>query len=189
MGKYEVTKRQWDRFADNNPSERDGCYDCPVENVSWEQVNRFIEQAKKETNLKLRLPTEAEWEYAAGGGTTHQIWAGTNIEGETVKYAWHLDRSATWRGSHPTGQKKSNKFGLYDMSGNVSEWCLDWYSKDYYRFSNKDDPRGPSTGTHKVYRGGSFNTIPEGVSTRSRSGMPPSAHAGYIGFRLVIKNE
>lgn len=153
IGRYEVTQGQWKAIMGRNLSYFKDCGDnCPVEQVSWNDIQNFINKLIQKTGKKYRLPTEAEWEYAARSRGKNEKWAGTSNESEIGDYAWYLSNSGSK--THPVGQKKPNGLGLYDMSGNVWEWCSDWYGKNYYGNSPKDNPTGPSGGQFRVLRGG-----------------------------------
>ena len=183
LGRYEVTQRQWTRVMGDNPSHFARCEDCPVEQVSWDQVQDFLAEAGRLTGVGLRLPTEAEWEFAAGGGPVHQRWPGTDRESEPGEYAWY---SGNFSGrSRPVGLKISNLLGIYDMAGNVGEWCADWYGKGYYRQSPLTDPKGPESGERRVVRGGSWLSGPADTRTARRSGRSPETRSRTIGFRLA----
>lgn len=183
IGKYEVTQGQWKALMGNNPSHFRDCGDtCPVERVSWYDVQEFMKRLGSHTGKLYRLPTEAEWEYAARSGGKEEKYAGTSSYGELGGYAW-LDSNAEGR-THAVGKKRPNGLGLCDMSGNVSEWVSDWYG--YYLRSSRDNLQGPSSGNRKVFRGGSWNSSPWGVraSNRYKAGKP--AHKdGYLGFRVA----
>lgn len=182
IGRYEVTQRQWIRVMGDNPSHFSGCEDCPVEQVSWEDVQGFMKRATKLTGIGLRLPTEAEWEYAAAG-TAHQRWPGTDSESEAGEYAWY---SGNFAGkSRPVGLKIPNLFRVYDMGGNIGEWCADWYGEGYYRKSPVLDPRGPEGGERRVVRGGSWLSSPYDTRTARRSGRSPATRSRTIGFRAA----
>ena len=173
----------------NNPSIHKGCDNCPVENVSWDDVQKFIKKLNKKTNKNFRLPTEAEWEYAARGGSqTHgYIFSGSN---DLNVVAWYKSNSKD--STHPVGKKQSNELGLFDMSGNVYEWCSDWNGGDYYSKSPDTNPKGPKKDMYKVIRGGSFiDFIPLTESeycchVSARQGEYRDDSEFYIGFRLVI---
>jgi len=178
LAKTEVTQAQWRAVMGNNPSKHPGCDDCPVEQVSWEDVQEFLRRAE------YLLPTEAQWEYAAGGGAAHQRWSGTNTESEIGEYAWYRANSGTR--PHPVCEKRPNLFGLCDMSGNVYEWCADWYGEDYYKDSPDGDPAGPPSGKYRVARGGSWILDPRISGVTFRLKGDPSRRRSYIGFRPVL---
>ena len=159
-----------------NPVETCGD-DCPVSYLSWHDAEAFC------TWAKMRLPTDAEWEYAAGDGGEHRYWAGTSHDWELDHYAWF--RLNSGRRLHPVGQKKPNSFGLHDMSGNVAEWCADWYGPDYYTESPFENPRGPSSGTSRALRGGTAYHDATRIRITYRGMQRPDfAHSGN-GFRPV----
>lgn len=181
IGKYEVTQAQWQAVMGNNPSYFKDCDQCPVEQVSWEDVHDFLRKLNEKTGKIYRLPTEAEWEYAAGGGAQNRSkWAGTNTENELDEYAWYSVNSNLK--THPVGTKKANGLGLHDMSGNVWEWCSDWYGD--YSSSGQTNPIGPPNGTHRVYRGGGWGNN-AGFCRVAGRGFAPSNRYSNLGFRLV----
>ena len=152
LGEHEVTQGEWKEVMGNNPSEFKNCGDdCPVETVSWNDVQHYIRKLNNKTGLNYRLPTEAEWEYAARSGGREERYAGTSKKSELGDYAWYWGNSG--KKTHPVKTKQPNFLGLYDMSGNVYEWVSDWYGKDYYRNSPKDNPKGPGSGKYRVLRG------------------------------------
>ncbi|MDR0379376.1 MAG: formylglycine-generating enzyme family protein [Candidatus Accumulibacter sp.] len=183
LGKHEVTQAQWMAVMDDNPSEFKG-RDNPVENVSWNDAQEFIRRLNaKEGTDKYRLPTEAEWEYAARAGTTTRYSFGDDTS--------NIDRHAWYRGNsgdrtHPVGQKEPNPRGLYDMHGNVWEWVQDWYGEDYYAQSPASDPRGPVEGTHRVLRGGGWSSIARSLRSADRGRNPPELRIENRGFRLAF---
>jgi formylglycine-generating enzyme required for sulfatase activity len=155
MGKTEVTQAQWEAVMGDNPSYFKNCPSCPVEQVSWDDIQTYLAKLNKLTDKNYRLPTEAEWEYAARGGvsSTGTLYAGAN-GANTV--AWNNGNSSS--SVHEVGTKKANELGIYDMSGNVWEWCSDWFGS--YTESNQTNPTGVSNGTYRVLRGGSWKDGP-----------------------------
>jgi len=187
IGKYEVTQGQWQAVMGNNPSYFKGCgYNCPVENVSWDDAQEFIRKLNKMTGKKYRLPYEAEWEYAARSGGKKEQWAGTSNLNDIEDYAWYSENSE--KSTHPVGQKKPNGIGIYDMSGNVDEWVSDYYDAKYYEKSPKETPTGPSSGSGKVLRGGSWSGTPLFVRASGRFGVAPSGRL-TDGFRLALPSQ
>jgi formylglycine-generating enzyme required for sulfatase activity len=211
MGKYEVTQGQWRAVAklpkmridlNPNPSKFDGNDNLPVEQVSWEDAIEFCDRLSRATGKRYRLPTEAEWEYACrattrgpyAGRLDEMGWYGNNsgriqIDADEI---WRTDQGnyakrITDNGcqTHQVGQKKPNGFGLYDMHGNVWEWCMDWYSDSYYSRSPSTDPVGPSTGSSRVRRGGSCYNLAAGLRSADRGGFAPVFRYFDLGFRLV----
>lgn len=182
MGKYEVTQAEWQKVMGNNPSNLKDCGNCPVENVSWHAVQDFLNNLNQQTGKKYRLPTEAEWEYAARSGGKNEKWAGTSSESKLGDYAWYASNSGGK--THPVGQKKPNGMGLYDMSGNVWEWTADWYDEEYYQNSPKDNPKGASSGSSRTLRGGSWLYSLRFVLASYRYRHEPSFRDNSYGFRL-----
>ena len=181
MGKYEVTQDQWQAVMGSNPSEYKNCGgNCPVDSVSWEAIQLFIGRLNdRHDGHSYRLPTEAEWEYAAGAGA-----AGTPT-GNLDDVAWYDGNSGGQ--THPVGQKKPNAWGLYDMLGNVWEWCQDRYDQNYYRISPSNDPQGPSDGQTRELRGGGVWDAKDACRVARRSkGFSPDAHIADMGFRVVM---
>jgi len=184
MGKYEVTQGQWEVIMGDNPSYFKNCGDnCPVENVSWNDVQEFIERLNSKTGKKYRLPTEAEWEYAARSGGKREKYAGTNSDADLGSYAWYIMNSGSK--THPVGQKQPNGLGLYDMSGNVWEWVSDRYDQNYYKNSPRNNPKGPSSGSYRVLRGGSWSGVPNAIRASYRFDINPSTRNYNYGFRLL----
>jgi len=184
IGKFEVTQRQWKGIMGTNPSLHKQCDECPVDNVSYYETLEFIKTLNELTGKSYRLPTEAEWEFAARGGTS--LPNQTRFAGASnyMEVSWTKENSKGT--SHIVGQKKPNALGLYDMSGNVWEWCSDWYELTYYTNGVLTNPPGPSSGSYRVARGGSwFN--PLAVSRVSvREGATPSTKSPDGGFRLAM---
>lgn len=182
IGKYEVTQAQWKAVMGNNPSLFKGD-DLPIEQVSWKDVQKFFGNLNVKTGKRYRLPTEAEWEYAARGGNKSKgyTYAENNMPSNI---AWFRDNSSSQ--THPVGQKQPNELGLYDMSGNVWEWCSDWYGENYYANSPKTNPTGPSSGSYRVYRGGCWGSGARNCRVPGRSGDTPGYRGSTLGFRLVL---
>jgi len=187
MGKYEVTQGQWWEVMGSNPSYFTSCGNgypntCPVEKVSWNDIQVFLEKLNaKERGRKYRLPTEAEWEYAArAGGKTKYYW-GNEVNDS---YLWYDGNSGGT--THPVGQKKPNAWGLYDMIGNVYEWTGDWYDSGYYGKSPSSDPKGAESGEYRVLRGGSWDYDAERCRLSSRDYIIPDIRFRNRGFRLVL---
>ncbi len=184
IGKYEVTQALWERVMGTNPSKYQ-CPDCPVTNVSWNDVQSFIIKLNELTGKQYRLPTEAEWEFAARSGIRED-------KSKMLKYAGkdHLQTIAWYEGNakdhlHKVGKKKPNALEIHDMTGNVEEWCADWYGKDYFTKKDVTNPQGPESGNSKVVRGGSWNSLKEEVSVTRRAAYLPSSKSVYLGFRLA----
>ena len=185
LGEHEVTQGEWKEVMGNNPSEFKNCGDdCPVETVSWNDVQHYIRKLNNKTGLNYRLPTEAEWEYAARSGGREERYAGTSKKSELGDYAWYWGNSG--KKTHPVKTKQPNFLGLYDMSGNVWEWVYDWYGKDYYRNSPKDNPKGPGSGEFRALRGGSwYRTPPLGLRATNRGRDTPDTRYFGSGFRIA----
>ena len=180
MGKYEVTQGQWQKIMGNNPARFKKGSNYPVEYVSWEDCRSFIGKLNGRNGKTFRLPTEAEWEYACRSGGRDEKYAGGNDLG---RVAWY--RSNSGSSTHTVCGKAANGLGLYDMTGNVWEWCLDWYGKNYYSSSPTDNPQGPSSGSLRVNRGGSWDYYPWGLRSAYRSRYVSSSRYISLGFRLV----
>ena len=185
IGKYEVTQAQWRAIMGSNPSNFKGD-NLPVENVSWNDIQEFIKKLNAQTGKKFRLPTEAEWEYAARGGNQSKgyKYSGSNSISEV---AWYDGNSGDK--THPVGQKTPNELGIYDMSGNVWEWCQDWYSSSAYSSSSQTNPTGPSSGSYRVLRGGSWGNYAGYCRVSYRRDDGPAYRSSYCGFRLACLSE
>lgn len=182
LGRYEVTQGQWQWIMGENPSHFSNCGpDCPVENVSWNQIQEYIRELNRRTGLSYRLPTEAEWEFACRSGGADQNYCGG---GDVDQLGWHTDNSEGR--THRVGEKYPNGLGLYDMSGNVWEWVQDRYDSDYYSRSPVDNPEGSSEGSLRVFRGGSWYNYPGGLRSTYRGGGNPDNRGDDLGFRLAI---
>lgn len=181
MSKHEVTQRQWEAIMGDNPSRNNSCGpDCPVEQVSWWDVQEFLARlnAAEDIENRYRLPTEAEWEYAARAGTTGDLYGNLDL------IAWHSDNSEGQ--TNPVGQKHPNAFGLYDMIGNTWEWVAD--RKGDYPGGNVTDPTGPkrsSHGTRRVARGPGISSAPKNCRVSSRLDFDSNYRTDYLGFRIV----
>ena len=182
IGQFEVTQKQWQEFFGVNPSIFKGL-DRPVENVSWNDAQEFIKLLNRKSKKKYRLPTEAEWEYAARGGKkSKKYWfAGSN---NVKDVAWFKDNSGG--ATIPVGKKKANELGIYDMSGNVREWCQDFFENNYYRWSPEQNPKGPSDGKIRVIRGGSWSGKSVKMRISNREANYASSRFPQIGFRLAL---
>ena len=184
IGQTEVTQELWYAVMGTNPSRFTRSSLNPVEEVSWDDCQEFIAKLNDLTGLEFRLPTEAEWEYAARGGNKSQgyKYAGSNTIDEV---AWYDGNSG--KGTHEVGTKAPNELGLYDMTGNVWEWCSDWYGSNYYSSVPSTNPTGPTSGSARVVRGGSWlnNAQLCRVSYRSDDANPAN-HYSTVGFRLVL---
>jgi sulfatase modifying factor 1 len=178
MDKYEVTQAEYTRVMGDNPSEFQNCPTCPVEKVSWDDAQAYCKKVHK------RLPTEAEWEYAACAGSITRYYWGNSFDGAQ---GWYSSNSGDK--THPVGQKKPNAWGLFDMSGNVWEWCSDWYDGSYYKNSPLQNPQGPSSGSYRVLRGGSWKDGGGGLRSAKRSRDDPGDRDGGIGFRCVCSRD
>lgn len=181
VGETEVTQKLWKAVMGNNPSDNVGD-NKPVDNVSWDMTQEFIELLNYHTGKKFRLPTEAEWEYAARGGKHSEsyIYSGSNSVGNV---AWYMDNSGEM--SHDVKTKIPNGLGIYDMSGNVSEWCSDWYGS--YSYNPQTNPEGPENGNRKVVRGGCFTHDDSYCRVSDRNDASPSWCDSGCGFRLVME--
>jgi hypothetical protein len=168
-----VTQGEWLAVMGDNPAHFQGDDRRPVEEVSWEDAVRFCEGLTAQTGGMYRLPTEAEWEYACRAGTTGARY------GDLDAVAWYRDNA---RGStQPVGQKQPNAWGLYDMLGNVDEWCQDWYGND--SSEPQRDPKGPPSGVHRVIRGGAWNVNAQNCRAPQRAIYSPTNRIFDIGFR------
>lgn len=181
IGQTEVTQALWKAVMGSNPSDSKGD-NLPVEQVSWDDCQVFIQKLNQLTGKQFRLPTEAEWEYAARGGRKSRgyKYAGGNNIGLV---AWCGDNSGNE--THPVATKQANELGVYDMSGNVWEWCSDWY--DGYQSSSQSDPQGPSSGSCRVGRGGGCYNVAGGCRVSIRSASTPGYRDDYLGLRLSCK--
>ena len=183
IGETEVTQALWKAVMGNNPSHHKGDVNLPVEKVQWDDCQAFVMKMNELTGQQFRLPTEAEWEFAARGGNNSlgYKYAGSNTIEDVAWYYFHGMQT------HAVGTLAPNELGLYDMSGNVYEWCQDWYGR--YENSPQTNPTGPETGTKRVYRGGSWGSGARScrVSDRSLNVSDANTYAGvYFGLRLAL---
>lgn len=178
--KYEVTQALWRAVMGNNPSNFKGD-NLPVECVSWDDCQTFINRLNSYTGRNFRLPTEAEWEFAARGGnySRHYKYSGSNYISDV---AWYDGNSSNR--THPVGTKQANELGLYDMSGNVWEWCSDWYGS--YSSYSQNDPTGPNSGSYRVNRGGSWRYGAWLCRSSCRFSSSPGLRFNFLGLRLVL---
>lgn len=187
IGKFEVIYEDWLAIMGKHPSEFKGCSKCPVRDVSWKEAQLFIYALNRKTGKEYRLPTEAEWEFAARSRGKKERWAGTNDESKLEGYAWGRGEIDDERGDTVV-RKKPNSLALYDMTGSVWEWVEDWYVKDYYKISPKNNPKGPASGEFKVVRDGTWLGPPPFAETFERHRLVPYAKRTSIpvGFRLAL---
>ena len=182
IGETEVTQSLWKAVKGSNPSQFKGG-NLPVENVSWEECQDFIRKLNILTGRSFRLPTEAEWEFAARGGnkSKHTQYSGSS---KIDDVAWYDGNSNDE--THPVKSKKANELGIYDMSGNVWEWCQDWYGE--YSSTAQDNPTGSNIGAYRVYRGGGFkyNYGKGGCRVAHRNCTQSNVSDSYLGLRLVL---
>ncbi len=181
MARYPVTQRLWEMVMGNTPSRFEGDR-RPVEQVSWDDAQAFIKKLNAFTQRQYRLPTEAEWEYAARGGVLSEGYQFAGSD-KLKQVGWYTENSSGE--THEVGQKYPNELGLYDMSGNVWEWCADWYG-DYPQVV-QTNPTGPTSGSHRVRRGGSWRHSAEScrVSNHNRNFDSPDYRNNSLGFRVA----
>ena len=184
MGIYPVTQAQYEAVLQKTPSAFK-VKDRPVEQVSWDNAFAFCKKLSSVTDRVISLPTEAQWEYACRAGSTTTYSFGDS-DSRLDSYGWYDENSG--EGTHPVGQKKPNAWGLYDMHGNVWEWCSDWYV-DSYANADVRDPKGPSSGTARVLRGGSWHSLPRRCRSATRLWLEPDNRGNGIGFRVVVDSE
>ncbi len=178
MGRYEVTQQQWQAVMGSNPSQFSGCADCPVESVSWGDIQKYLRKLNQQMGKNYRLLTEAEWEYACRGGAVGQTYCGGD---SPDRLAWHVGNSGNK--THPVGQKAANGFGLYDMSGNVWEWTCSAYDEKYGG-AEKKCINNNTTATMAI-RGGSWVDGPTWGDLAQRFWSPPTNRFYFAGFRLA----
>jgi formylglycine-generating enzyme required for sulfatase activity len=186
MGIYTVTQEQWKEVMGNNPSDFKGEKNLPVEKVSWDDCQEFIKKLRDKDKKLYRLPTEAEWEYSCRAGTKTPFYFGETISTDQVNYNGNVDgngKEGVYRKkTTPVGSFPANAFGLYDMNGNVWQWCQGWHGD--YPQDDIVDPQGPVTGKDRVLRGCSWYENPARCRSAARSGLAPDRTDNGIGFRL-----
>ncbi len=195
LGIYEVTHSQYKRVMGKSPSPYEGLQ-YPVDGVAWNDASQFCEvlsslPEEKAAGRTYRLPTEAQWEYTCRAGTTTTYHFGNNASVLHNNFAWFVlagipgpfERKPDT--VHPVGQKKPNSWRLYDMHGNVWEWCRDWYDGSYYKSAPVDDPTGPATGYGRVYRGAGHYGQSAPCRSAKRSGVTPDCQRRELGFRVA----
>lgn len=180
MAIWEVTQEQYEQIMGKNPSKFQ-CKANPVEMVSWEEATEFCKKVSAKTGKTVRLPTEAEWEHACRAGSKTRF--GFGDDDDLGDYAWYKNNSDSK--PHTVAQKKANNWGLYDMHGNLWEWCSDWYA-DSYANASKSDPTGPACGSYRVLRGGCWSNSPQGCRSALRGGGSPVNRCDVSGFRVVV---
>ena len=182
IGQTEVTQELWVAVMGHNPSAFQGNPQRPVDNVSWEMCKEFLDSLNALTGKNFRFPTEAEWEFAARGGNLSEGYLFSGGNQPVGDVAWYTTNSGSM--SHPVAQKKPNELGLYDMSGNVAEWCSDWYIQ--YPSDPQTNPTGPATGTFKIYRGGSWDDKAAWCRPPYRAMQSTTFRREFLGLRLVL---
>ena len=184
IGETEVTQELWEAVMGRKPRNFYKGSKKPVECISWNDCQTFITQLNQLTGKNFRLPTEAEWEYAARGGNKSKgyKYSGGNTLGNV---AWYTGNSSL--GTHDVKTKAANELGIYDMSGNVWEWCQDWYGSNYYSNSPSTNPTGPTSGSGRVLRGGSWSNLARGCRVSNRGNSNPDHSSSDFGFRLILQ--
>ena len=186
IGIFPVMQKEWSKVMLTNPSKHKGS-ELPVENITWEECGELIKRLNEAARPAVfRIPSEAEWEHACRAGS-RTIFSFGDDERDLALHGWF---SANSKGqTHPVGQKKPNAWGIYDMHGNVCEWCADWFDREYYRHFCGDetvaDPAGPETGFERVLRGGSWDSDATGCYCGVRSFALPETKKPYIGLRIA----
>jgi len=182
MGKFAVTQEQYQAVIGATPSHFKG-KDNPVEQVSWDDAQAFCKRLTEQTKQTVRLPTEAEWEYACRAGTTTAYHSGDS-EADLARVAWYDGNSKST--THPVGQREANTFGLYDMHGNVWQWCQDYWDENYFSKSSAENPQGPDQGAVRLLRGGSWGNILVYCRSACRFRRGPGNRSNFIGFRVMV---
>jgi formylglycine-generating enzyme required for sulfatase activity len=190
LGAHPVTHAQWRAVMGSDPDGREQADDHPVTNVSWEDARRFCQELKKRDGQPYRLPTEAEWENACRAGTTTPFFFGPTISASQANYNGNAVYGEGKKGKNrkevtPVGSFKPNAWGLYDLHGNVWEWCADWC--DDLPAGEQTDPKGPSRGQTRVMRGGARGHHPNYLRSAARGAVGPDYREGCIGFRVAVR--
>jgi len=186
MGKFQVTQGQWQAVMGSNPSDL-RVSDFPVTKVSWDDCQEFCKKLSAKAGKTVRLPTEAEWEYACRAGSATRFCSGdSDIDLNAFAWCYNSVLGLTIGQEAPVGQKRPNAWWLHDMHGNVCEWCHDWYDNSYYENSPRTNPRGPDTGSERVLRGGSWNYMSEYCRSANRNSSTPCGRSIHYGFRCVL---
>ena len=183
LARHEVTQELWHAVMGSNPSRFRDNPRNPVENVSWNDAQEFINRLNVKSGTNWRLPTEAEWEFAARSRGLKQRFAGTSALESLSQFAWYEENSE--EKPHPVGSRSPNGLGLYDMSGNVWEWCSDRYDRVYYRQSPLNNPKGDPFGINRVMRGGSATSKAGFLRVTYREYVSPGMKQGLYGLRLA----
>ncbi|MFO7904895.1 MAG: formylglycine-generating enzyme family protein [Pirellulaceae bacterium] len=195
LGTHEVTRGQFRQFIDDSGHDPEGSWrkvdfeqtdEHPVVGVSWNDATAFCKWLSRKESKTYRLPTEAEWEYACRAGSTTYYFNGDDPEDLALIGNVAIRGSEGYAYTAPVGKFRANGFGLYDMHGNVWEWCADWYDEAYYKDSPSEDPAGPATGSDRVVRGGCWGLTPRYCRSAGRVGAPPDHWDYYLGFRVAL---
>ncbi|MEN8132460.1 MAG: SUMF1/EgtB/PvdO family nonheme iron enzyme [Pseudomonadota bacterium] len=188
IGRTEVTQRQWRELMGDNPSSFKGCDDCPVESVSWHDVQGFLQKLNTQTGKMFRLPNQAEWEYAARAGTTGPFSLQGRISADKANYNANYTYAGSSRGSYrgktvPTGSLPANPWGLHEVHGNVWEWTCSAYDEKYE--GSETQCAGSSDSALRVGHGGSWDSLPRSLRSATRDGDTPANRSSSVGFRLA----
>ena len=181
ISRYEVTQAQWKAIMGHSPSHTEAL-DLPIVGIRWANAVEFCKKLSERQLETFRLPTEAEWEYACRAGST-TVYSFGDDPSSLIQYAWFNSNSD--HEAHPVGQKQPNAFGLYDMHGNVWEWCIDWY--DDYLVDTTDDPPGSPDGSSRILRGGSWFCTPGPCRSANRGWNTPDIRDDDVGFRVIMQ--
>ena len=190
LGRFEVTQGQWASVMDQQPSHFAGDDALPVDSVRWDAAVEFCTRLTAHTGRAVRLPTEAEWEYACRAGTDTRFSTGDRLSPTEANFDFTRNRAAEGQSPEatvPVGSYPPNAWGLYDMHGNVREWCFDWYRRDWYLESPATDPRGPQRGDFHVLRGGGWDDYEGTCRAAQRIGYKPGDREEAIGLRIVVE--